>query len=137
MKKVAVFAVVFGLPFVLGSSDMALAEEGHSHGHGHGDHEHAAGGSVVIQGELVDSLCYVAMNAKGLGHKKCAMDCAKAGIPVSILEEGTGKLYTVLPAQDKTGLPESIIGKMGEKVTLRGDLYENGGNRYVTAESIE
>ena len=95
------------------------------------------GGDVTIKGELVDSLCYVAMAAKGSGHKQCAIDCAKAGIPISIVEEGTGKLYTVLPKEDKTGYPESVISKMGEKVTLKGDLYENGGNKYVAVESVE
>ena len=104
----------------------------------HEEHEHGAGASsVTIKGELVDSLCYVAMNAKGKGHKQCAIDCAKAGIPISILEDETGKLYTVLPAEDKTGYPESVINKMGETVTLKGDLYENGGNRYVTVGSVE
>ena len=95
------------------------------------------GKEVTIKGELVDSLCYVAMAAKGPGHKQCAMDCAKAGIPISIVEEGTGKLYTVLPKQDKTGYPASVVSKMGEKVTLKGDLYENGGNKYVAVESVE
>ncbi len=95
------------------------------------------GQEMTIKGELVDSLCYVTMASKGSGHKQCAIDCAKAGIPVSIVEDGTGKLYTVLPSKDKTGYPESVINKMGDKVTLKGDLYENGGNRYVTAESVE
>ena len=136
MKKAIVFALVFGLPAVLGLAGTPLhAEEGHDPNHG--GHEHAAGGSVTIKGELVDSLCYVGMNAKGSGHKQCAIECAKAGIPVSILEDGTGKLYTVLPAKDKTGYSESVINKMGEKVTLTGDLYENGGNKYVTVESVE
>ena len=108
------------------------AEEAHEHHHTAG-----MGGEVTIKGELVDSLCYVAMAAKGSGHKQCAMDCAKAGIPISILEDGTGKLYTVLPKEDKTGYPASVISKMGDPVTLKGDLYENGGNRYVTVESVE
>lgn len=117
------------------------AEEEHDHGsHNHEAQEHAHGKGVqevTIKGELVDSLCYVAMNAKGAGHKQCAIDCAKAGIPISILEDGTGKLYTVLPKEDKTGYPASVIARMGETVTLKGDLYENGGNRYVTVESVE
>ncbi len=106
-------------------------EREHDHAHGKGVQE------ITIKGELVDSLCYVAMNAKGAGHKQCAIQCAKAGIPISMLEDGTGKLYTVLPKEDKTGYPESVISHMGETVTLKGDLYENGGNRYVTVESVE
>ena len=109
----------------------AQGEHEHDHAHEMGVRE------ITIKGELVDSLCYVAMNAKGAGHKQCAIDCAKAGIPISILEDGTGKLYTVLPKEDKTGYPESVINRMGETVTLKGDLYENGGNRYVTVESVE
>ena len=109
----------------------AQGKHEHDHAHGKGVQE------IVIKGELVDSLCYVAMAAKGPGHKQCAMDCAKAGIPISMLEDGTGKLYTVLPKADKTGYPESVINRMGETVTLKGDLYENGGNRYVTVESVE
>ena len=111
----------------------AWAEADHAH-----DHAHAMGvQEITIKGELVDSLCYVAMAAKGAGHKQCAIDCAKAGIPISILEDGTGKLCTVLPKEDKTGYPESVTSKMGEPVTLTGDLYEQGGQRYVTVESVE
>ena len=133
MKRIVTFALMFALPMVLGLSGLALAEEGHSHA----EHEHAGGGEVTIKGELVDSLCYVTMNAKGSGHKQCAIDCAKAGIPISIVEDGTGKMYTVLPKEDKTGYPESVISKMGDQVTLKGDLYENGGNKYVAVESVE
>lgn len=131
--KIMVLGLLAGVAGLLGLANMAIAQEAHDH-----SHEHAMGvQEVAIKGELVDSLCYVAMAAKGLGHKQCAIDCAKAGIPVSILEDGTGKLYTVLPKEDKTGLPESVISKMGETVTLKGDLYENGGNSYVTVESVE
>ena len=118
---------------LLVSAGSVWAQEEHEH-----EHEHGKGmQEITIKGELVDSLCYVGMAAKGAGHKQCAIDCAKAGIPISILEDGTGKLYTVLPKKDKTGYPESVINKMGETVTLKGDLYENGGNRYVTVESVE
>ena len=95
------------------------------------------GKDVTIKGELVDSLCYAAMASKGSGHKQCAIDCAKAGIPISIVEDGTGKVYTVLPKEDKTGYPADVISKMGDQVTLKGDLYETGGNKYVAVESVE
>ena len=118
---------------LLVSAGPVWADEEHEH-----DHAHDMGvQEITIKGELVDSLCYVAMAAKGAGHKQCAIDCAKAGIPISVLEDGTGKLYTVLPKEDKTGYPESVINKMGETVTLKGDLYEQGGQRYVTVESVE
>ncbi len=132
MRKIRLYGVLIFLVAGLGLPSSMLMTANASEAH-----EHGAGKEVTIKGELVDSLCYVTMGAKGPGHKQCAIDCAKAGIPVSILEDGTGKLYTVLPSKDKTGLPESVIGKMGKAVILKGDLYENGGNRYVTAESVE
>ncbi|MDO8730599.1 MAG: hypothetical protein Q7J69_05430 [Candidatus Omnitrophota bacterium] len=138
MRKIVAFSLLFGFALAFGfpASILAAASAANEHEHEHGGAP-GAGGEVTIKGELVDSLCYVGMAAKGAGHKQCAMDCAKAGIPISIVEEGTGKMYTVLPKQDKTGYPDSVISKMGEKVTLKGDFYENGGNKYVTVESVE
>ena len=123
-------AVVFLMMFSFASLSVATAHEAGMAGM-------KTGSDVTIKGELVDSLCYVSMASTGSGHKQCAMDCAKAGIPISIVEEGTGKVYTVLPKADKTGYPASVISKMGDKVTLKGDLYEKGGNKYVTVESVE
>ncbi len=137
MRKITIFSLLFGFLAVIGlpSSILAMASA-YEH-----EHEHSgapgAGGEVTIKGELVDSLCYVGMAAKGSGHKQCAIDCAKAGIPISIVEDGTGKMYTVLPKEDKTSYPADVISKMGDKVTLKGDLYENGGNKYVAVESVE
>ena len=122
--------VVFLMMFGFTNLPMATAHEAGMAGMEQGK-------DVTIKGELVDSLCYVAMASKGSGHKQCAMDCAKAGIPISIVEEGTGKMYTVLPKEDKTGYSASVISKMGDKVTLKGDLYESGGNKYVAVESVE
>ena len=126
MTGMVVFLITFGFVNV----PLAMAHEAGMAGMG-------SGTDVTIKGELVDSLCYVSMASTGSGHKQCAMDCAKAGIPISIVEDGTGKVYTVLPKEDKTGYPASVISKMGDKVTLKGDLYEKGGNKYVAVESVE
>ena len=126
ITETAVFLAIFG--FVSPLAVMA---------HAAGMAGMETGSEITIQGELVDSLCYVAMASTGSGHKQCAMDCAKAGIPISIVEDGTGKVYTVLPKEDKTGYPANVISKMGDKVTLRGDFYEKGGNKYVAVESVE
>ncbi len=125
------------LVVILGVVSLGWLGMASAHDHGMAMPGMAEGQEVTIKGELVDSLCYVTMAATGSGHKQCAIDCAKAGIPISIVEDGTGKLYTVLPKEDKTGYPADVISKMGDKVTLKGDLYENGGNKYVAVESVE
>ena len=54
------------------------------------------GKQITIVGEVVESQCYITgLNGPGKGpaHKECALKCATGGIPLSILEEKSGKLY--------------------------------------------
>src|SRR5574342_707112 len=74
---------------------------------------YAAGEPVTVTGELIDTFCYGLMGAKGASHRQCAIDCIKAGIPAGILEEGSGKVYVLLPNKDKAGLPKGVIDKLG------------------------
>ena len=132
MRKIVMLGIAAMFLVTLGftSLSVAMAHEAGMPGMNEGS-------EITIKGELVDSLCNVTMASTGQGHKQCAIDCAKAGIPISILEDGTGKMYTVLPKEDKTGYPKDVISKMGDKVTLKGDFYEKGGNKYVAVESVE
>ena len=57
---------------------------------------------VTITGEVVETQCYVtglSGSGKGITHKECALTCAKNGIPLSILEDGTNQ--SSLPARLK------------------------------------
>ena len=132
MRKLKIAGIVSVFLMTIGFTRMSVAV---AHEAGMAGME--TGSEITIKGELVDSLCYVSMASTGAGHKQCAIDCAKAGIPISIVEDGTGKVFTVLPKSDKTGYPASVISKMGDKVTLKGDFYEKGGNKYVAVESVE
>ena len=93
--------------------------------------------SMTIKGEVIDTYCYALMGAKGEGHRQCAIDCVKAGIPAGLLEEGTGKVYVLLPNKDKTGLPSGVIDKMGRMATVTGKAYTSGGSNFLTVESIK
>lgn len=71
----------------------------------------------TIVGELVDSKCYLAMGARGEGHRACAVKCAKMGIPVAIAD-AKGNTYTIaLPAPalaQYQGLQARVTGKVFE-----------------------
>ncbi|MGH7987575.1 MAG: hypothetical protein ACRD4Q_05710 [Candidatus Acidiferrales bacterium] len=111
------FAVVgLGLLLSVGMAGMALAAE--------------------ATGTLEDGFCYNTMGAHGASHKACAIDCAKKGIPVVLLEKG-GKQIVLLPAQDKASLPSSVVDNMEEKVTVTGDEFHKGGNTYLTVKSVK
>jgi hypothetical protein len=93
--------------------------------------------TVTVKGEVIDTYCYALMGAKGESHRQCAIDCVKAGIPAGLLEEGTGKVYVLLPNKDKTGLPQGVIDKLGRTASITGKVYTSGGSNFLTVESIK
>jgi len=93
--------------------------------------------TVTIKGELIDTYCYALMGAKGESHRECAIDCVKAGIPAGLLEEGTGKVFVLLPNKDKSGLPKGVIDKLGRTASITGKVYTSGGTNFLTVESIK
>jgi len=93
--------------------------------------------TVTVKGEVIDTYCYALMGAKGESHRQCAITCIKAGIPAGLLEEGSGKLYVLLPNKDKTGLPKAVIDHAAKVVTITGKVYTSGGSQFLTVESIK
>jgi hypothetical protein len=94
--------------------------------------------TVTVKGEVVDTYCYALMGAKGESHRQCAIDCFKAGIPAGLLENGTNKVYVLLPNKDKTSLPQSaILEKMGRQASITGKIYTSGGSNFLTVESVK
>ena len=93
--------------------------------------------TVTVKGELIDTYCYALMGAKGPSHRNCAIECVKKGIPAGLLEDGTNKVYVLLPNKDKSGLPPAVVEKMAETVTITGKVYSQGGSQFLTIESIK
>ena len=91
----------------------------------------------TVTGEVIDTFCYAGMGAKGASHKQCGIDCAKKGIPVGLLEKGTEKVHVLLPPKDKTALPDAVVSKMGETVTVTGHPVTKGGVAFLTVESVK
>jgi hypothetical protein len=93
--------------------------------------------SVTVTGEVIDTYCYSMAGAKGEAHRQCALECAKKGIPLGLLEDGTNKVYVLLPSKNASPLPPSVIDNMARKVTITGKVVESGGSRFVTVESVK
>jgi len=90
-----------------------------------------------VTGTLEDSFCYVTAGAHGAGHKQCAIGCAKKGIPVALVEKNTDKMYILLPEKNASSLPDSVIDKMEDEVTVTGDEYSKDGITYLTVKSVK
>ena len=93
--------------------------------------------TVTVKGELIDTYCYSLMGAKGASHRACGIECVKKGIPAGLLEDGTNKIYVLLPNKENSGLPPAVIEKMAQKVTITGKVYSQGGSQFLTIESIK
>ncbi len=120
------FAVTgLGIALLLGTATLGVADE------------KAGEKDVSVTGEVIDTFCYGAMGAKGTSHKQCGVDCAKKGIPVGLLEKGSEKIHILLPTKDKTALPDEVVSKMGETVTVTGHPFTKGGVAFLTVESVK
>lgn len=117
MNKVA--TAVAGVVLALGLTGIASAAE------------------KSVTGTLEDSFCYVTMGAHGASHKKCATACARKGIPVSLVEKGTDKMYVLLPPKNDEPLPDSVLSKMEDEVTITGDEFSKGGVEYLTVKTVK
>lgn len=85
----------------------------------------------VIVGELVDVKCYAAMGKHGEEHKACAIDCAKMGIPVGVVDENTGTAYVLLaPAPD-------LAEHQARRVRVTGKVLHNPQSILPTKLEVE
>jgi hypothetical protein len=97
----------------------------------------ADGDEKSVTGNLEDAYCYGTMGAKGPSHKACATKCVSKGIPVVLVESGTEKSYILLPDKDASPIPDSVVAKMEEKVTVTGKEYSRSGVNYLVVESVK
>jgi hypothetical protein len=93
--------------------------------------------TVTVTGEIIDTYCYALMGAKGESHRQCAIECVQKGIPAGLLEDGTNKVFILLPNKDRSPLPKAVIDKMARKVIVTGKTYASGGSQFLTIESIK
>jgi hypothetical protein len=120
MNSLTKFAL--GLILAIGLAGIALA---------------ADSGDSSVTGNLRDAYCYGSMGAHGAGHKACAIKCASAGIPVVLIEKGTEKTYILLPNKDASPLPQSVISRMEDEVTVTGKEYTKNGAKYIVVDSVK
>lgn len=91
-------------------------------------------GELTLEGEIVDSKCYLgAMNpGRGKVHKACAIRCISGGVPPALLvtDSGGNSLAIILAGTGGQPLTKSILGMIGEPVRVAGRL-ENSADALV------
>ncbi len=82
----------------------------------------------TLQGELVDSRCYLNMGKKGPDHQMCAQMCAKSGLPLGVLTSN-GNHYTLVVQ------PQPLAAHAGHQVRVEGKVNKKA--RTVTPMKLE
>ncbi|WP_155121565.1 hypothetical protein [Bryobacter aggregatus] len=100
--------------------------------HGHDSH----GKEMTMTGLVVDTGCYLSHDTKGEKHVACATACAKAGVPLALLDEASGTLYIPVAADHKNQ-NERLMPFIEKKVKVSGTLVEKGGVKGFVIKSVE
>jgi hypothetical protein len=96
-----------------------------------------AADAVSVTGEIVDSACYIKMGAKGESHRDCAQKCADAGIPLALVEDGSGKVIWLASEKDMETPNQKLREFAAKKVTITGTYAERGGAKILLVASIK
>ena len=97
--------------------------------------EHKGGKPITLTGQVVDTGCYISHDSKGPDHEKCAMTCAKKGVPLAIVDSA-GKLYLPV-AMDHTNQNDKLMPFIEKKVKVTGTAFDKGGLNSIAIKTIE
>jgi hypothetical protein len=121
------FVLALSLCAGLGSSG-ALADGGKEAGEKPKD--------VTISGEVLDLTCFMEHGAKGAEHASCAKTCITGGLPVGLLESGTGNVYLVI-TKDHKAANAALADKAGKMVKITGHVRKGQGVNVLVMAKVE
>lgn len=93
--------------------------------------------AATLTGELIDTFCYAHARIAGEAHAACALKCVRAGVPMALLENGTRRVYILLPAKDASALPADLIAQAGHRVTIEGEVIPTIGTTFLMVKSFK
>ena len=96
----------------------------------------AMGKPTTLSGEVVDTGCYLAHEAKGEKHVECASKCINNGMPMGILTS-KGSLYLVTLNHDNADPYNKLKTMAGQKVTVVGTVSERSGMKGIDVTEIK
>src|SRR5260370_36111043 len=98
-------------------------------------HEDHKGKPVTITGTVVDTGCYMSHDAIGEKHIECATACAKAGVPLAIVD-GAGKIYMPIAADHKSQNAK-LMPFIEKKEKVTGTAMEKRGLEGIVIKTVE
>ncbi|WP_320822093.1 hypothetical protein [Reinekea sp.] len=92
-------------------------------------------GEITLQGEIIDSKCFLGVMKPGHGktHRACAAMCLLGGMPpMFVVKSETGERFGyLLTAQDGTSASLELVDNVAVPVNLTGQLEKRGDMLYI------
>ena len=92
---------------------------------------------VTVTGEVIDSACYIKSGAGGESHRVCAQKCGDVGIPLALVEDGTGTVVWIASIDDMETPNAKLRPFAGRRVTIAGTWAERGGAKILLLRSVK
>ena len=99
-------------------------------------HEKKSAEKKTFVGHVVGLACYIGHSSIGDSHRECATTCAKAGIPLAILDQQTSTLYLPLAKNHHAAANEELMAFIEKDVRVTGTIVEKDGMKAILLESI-
>ena len=98
----------------------------------------AAGTSTVtVKGYVLDSACAFTKGLSKPISKQCATSCANAGSQLVILTDDGTIYWPIADTTPSSGQNPRLLPFAGDKVIVRGKVYQRGGSKAIVIEKIE
>ena len=89
-----------------------------------------AASSKSWTGEVVDTGCYLAQEARGAKHKECGTKCVANGMPMGLLTND-GRLYLLTMDHDNADPYNQLKEWVGSMVVVTGTPLERSGIKAI------
>ena len=102
-----------------------------------GAHEQKGAQQRTFVGHVVDLACYIGHGSIGQKHQECATTCARAGIPLAILDQKTNTLYLPLAKNHHAPANTDLMAFVEKDVVATGSIVEKDGMKAILLEKVE
>lgn len=96
----------------------------------------AAEQTAIVHGYMLDSACAFTKSLDKPVSRACALACAKGGSPLVILAHDGSIYWPISNSTPATGQNPKLLKFAGERVTVKGKIFERGGSRGIVIEKI-
>ena len=97
----------------------------------------AEGTQATVNGWVLDSACAFTKGLSKPISTQCALDCAKKGSPLVILQSDGTIYWPIAGSMPAEGQNSRLIPFAGKRVNAVGKVYTKAGSKAIVIESIK